>query len=783
MLRLARALLVLVASGTASCNRMADAPVCRPRRRRAKARPAAVPRAQARTPAAQHARRAGDARRTGWARTKKARLDEVLLDERALAVQDEALRSGPDGSAARWSTCATRRASRSAKRRSASALDDLSSELLATGQYASTRGGCEADLASAPAAFVEQRELRVALAPIDLRCVPFAEPIRSSRGSEGFDRNRCSQARAQEPIELLGKVGDGFRLARTTQRIRLRRSRRTAVARGAGRADAALPAPAHAQPGRAALARRAAAPGGHLTAHRRRRARGLIATRDGVVQRPHPEPSEALSHPQARSPGAPSSREAFRYVGSPYGWGDEGGGRDCSRFVLDVLASLRPQLPRTSAHQAQRAATWSTCRESTSETERLALLDEAARARRGAGALSRAHHVLPGSRQRACRACCTRSPSTSRPARGRRDAVRGGPRDRHRPDARQGHQPPLVPRAHHAPHRVRQARPATSCSRSRTFAHRSRRPTLDPEGAATTARTSRCFARRATPTRARPLRVIAVSRDDVRPASVWLVVPQGALLAPEVHDLGVGPYTRWVEQPDPEPGKWRALLADGDSVLACEEVSRRAARKAASRSPQRSRRPACVDDDAALGARHRGAVRRVRRAAVLAPGRATCAAGRRCSELLQKPERNLLFDHRGHRRRHPLDAGARLRRPTLLVARVLRLEGGPAVRLSPVLARSRRARRRTATRSLPPTRSRSSAKRRAQGLRRFWRKLADGVHSASGRTLPDDQADRPVSGPAHAARAHARQRVHRPVRSHDRGRQVAAAGPRRRRAC
>ena len=85
---------------------------------------------------------------------------------------------------------------------------------LAKGQYTSTRGSAMPDLASAHAAFVEQRELRVALSPVDLHCVPFAEPIRSSGGSEGFDRNRCSQARAQEPIEILGKVGS-LRFART----------------------------------------------------------------------------------------------------------------------------------------------------------------------------------------------------------------------------------------------------------------------------------------------------------------------------------------------------------------------------------------------------------------------------------------------------------------------------------------------------------------------------------------------------------------------------------------
>ena len=56
--------------------------------------------------------------------------------------------------------------------------------------------------------------------------------------------------------------------------------------------------------------------------------------------------------------------------------------------------------------------------------------------------------------------------------------------------------------------------------------------------------------------------------------------------------------------------------------------------------------------------------------------------------LLRDPERNLLIDHLGLDEDARLDARARLRRPALRAARVLRLEARPAVRLSPVLARA-----------------------------------------------------------------------------------------------
>jgi hypothetical protein len=44
--------------------------------------------------------------------------------------------------------------------------------------------------------------------------------------------------------------------------------------------------------------------------------------------------------------------EAFALLGSPYGWGDHAGGRDCSRYLLDIFETFGLPLPRHSSQQA-----------------------------------------------------------------------------------------------------------------------------------------------------------------------------------------------------------------------------------------------------------------------------------------------------------------------------------------------------------------------------------------------------------------------------------------------
>ncbi|MDD5101120.1 MAG: NlpC/P60 family protein [Syntrophales bacterium] len=45
--------------------------------------------------------------------------------------------------------------------------------------------------------------------------------------------------------------------------------------------------------------------------------------------------------------------QAFRLLSAPYGWGDKGGGQDCSRFIQEIFATVGVLMPRNSGHQAK----------------------------------------------------------------------------------------------------------------------------------------------------------------------------------------------------------------------------------------------------------------------------------------------------------------------------------------------------------------------------------------------------------------------------------------------
>jgi hypothetical protein len=46
------------------------------------------------------------------------------------------------------------------------------------------------------------------------------------------------------------------------------------------------------------------------------------------------------------------ARQAFKMLHHPYGWGDRNGGRDCSRFIMDVFRTFGILMPRNSKEQA-----------------------------------------------------------------------------------------------------------------------------------------------------------------------------------------------------------------------------------------------------------------------------------------------------------------------------------------------------------------------------------------------------------------------------------------------
>ena len=84
--------------------------------------------------------------------------------------------------------------------------------------------------------------------------------------------------------------------------------------------------------------------------------------------------------------------DAFRYLGEPYGWGDRLGGRDCSRYLMDLFAGLGVLLPRHTSDQALAGSYVVEVPPATPEPERLQLLDQ--HHRRGVALLHFPGHIM-----------------------------------------------------------------------------------------------------------------------------------------------------------------------------------------------------------------------------------------------------------------------------------------------------------------------------------------------------------------------------------------------------
>ncbi|HET8938504.1 MAG TPA: NlpC/P60 family protein [Polyangiales bacterium] len=200
--------------------------------------------------------------------------------------------------------------------------------------------------------------MRVVLEPVLLRCGPFAAGMfrpEKPAPQAAYDHNACGPLAAQEPVELLGRAANGMWLLRTRYSL------------GFLPADAALSGPLPAAWSEAFLgsARVIAEPGtslhtaqgGKVIPLLARTALALasdgtpvIATQQGFVR---VQKDPALT-PQAR----PLTRRAmltaaFSKLGQPYGLGGAQGGLDCSGLLVDVFESFDIALPRFSGWQAK----------------------------------------------------------------------------------------------------------------------------------------------------------------------------------------------------------------------------------------------------------------------------------------------------------------------------------------------------------------------------------------------------------------------------------------------
>ncbi|HEX6244656.1 MAG TPA: NlpC/P60 family protein, partial [Polyangiales bacterium] len=303
----------------------------------------------------------------------QAQLDEVLLSADEIAAHDAALRRADESSLV---VDLARPLDSETVRKELFQRLSLWEERFRNNEHTLERGDGLAAIKRVQALpFNEERSLYVALKPITLRCAPLLDVVRSVRGDKRFDRNLCSQVRAQEPLEVLGQLGE-LRFVRSAYAIGF-------IAKDAPlspRVPDALTA-GYRRPRERVLQQSLTlagvnlAPGTVLVSAEDRAVH--VATAQGF------QLSQSLSEEQAQSSARALTRgeflrAAFGFIGSPYGLGDENGGRDCSRLVLDVLRQFGLHLPRASVQQSQAGLYTIEVPPDTSETDRLGLLDEAA---------------------------------------------------------------------------------------------------------------------------------------------------------------------------------------------------------------------------------------------------------------------------------------------------------------------------------------------------------------------------------------------------------------------
>jgi len=351
-----------------------------------------------------------------------------------------------------------------------------------------------------------------------LRCGPYDGGLYTVPVDRDFDRNRCSTMREGEVVQLLARWPNGMYLARTSYTL-------------GWVTDSALSA---------ALDREA-------IEGRLEREELLPFTRRALLA------------------------EAFSILGEPYGWGGKDGGYDCSRFLLELFARFGIDLPRHSARQAM-AGTFSVDVSTVEDLNEKLLLLEAG-ARRGIVLLHFPGHIMLylGTTEEGVPMAIHAFSEFLTPCEGtdletinRVDRVAvsdlslGGGTSRR----------DFLSRVTRMTILGRTPGPALVADAEL----RPSAPISLPEGRCADTKRTAIFRSPHRPNASQPLRVIVTSERDPGLASLVFFAPDGSQVAPEQHVLDGPPYSRWVEVPEPEVGRWTAVFADGDQVHACERI-------------------------------------------------------------------------------------------------------------------------------------------------------------------------------------------------------------------
>jgi hypothetical protein len=370
--------------------------------------------------------------------------------------------------------------------------------------------------------------LRTALADIPMRCAPYPGALYEPNATIRYDRNACSTIRAQEPLVVIGPAGDAMLLAQT------------------------------------------------------RYARGFIA-KDAALSPEVPEKDAAGVIQGARSaPRALTRRalltEALATIGSPYGFGDAKGGRDCSRLMLDVFEELDIALPRHSGWQAK-AGTFTIDVSGMSDTEKTnAIRDASANA---AVLLAFPGHIMLhlGQREDGAPMALHALGEYVRPCAGggetvfENDHVIVSDLQVGRGSSRKA----LLERVTTL---VLLGAPPSGALASRGKAAPPPPPAMPAADIpCNDSLHARVFTSPLRPERDRLLRVIATATDAGRASELWLFDPSGVRVRAPMHRLGGPPFSVWAEVERPLEGRYTALWMDGEKTLACRRFTVRTPQK------------------------------------------------------------------------------------------------------------------------------------------------------------------------------------------------------------
>jgi cell wall-associated NlpC family hydrolase len=456
---------------------------------------------------------------------------------------------------------------------------ELSAAKLISGESKPLDQGQLSVFSEQPAA--AEPRLHVLLAPSTMRCGPYEGSLyRPDGGPQAYDKNSCGPLRAQEAVELLGKASNGMWLARTrytfgwlSRDVELSPQVPAAV-RGTLLSGPRVQLQEPLQLGAAALPRDTLLP-------RRSASKVLVATASGIEELPRTAAMVEVQRPLTRRA---LLQTAFRYVDTAYGLGGTGGGLDCSGLLMDVFEAFDLALPRYSAGQAEAGSYAIDVRE-IDDAQKLKRLDRAAAS--GAVLLYFPGHIMLylGKNAAGTPMVLHALGEYAQPCGDGRDTIVDVQRtvvsdlELGRGSSRRsllarttrlvviGGEPPpeLTASVLQRPAPPPAAPAANAC-----------RDSVD----------ARIFISPAAPLAGEGVRAIATTSQDPGDASLWLYDANGELVPIDELRLGGPPFGRVVRTTKARAGNYTAVLGSGSQVLACRRF--RVRDPAGGRSPAKA---------------------------------------------------------------------------------------------------------------------------------------------------------------------------------------------------